>query len=91
MATFDDRSEVRRGRAAAPADHVDAEVRDEPGMVLGELFGCEVVVHGPVDDAGQTGVGDARDRHAGVGGEMTEVLAHLDRTGGAVDADDVRA
>ncbi len=46
-------------------------------------------MHQAVDDAGQAGVGDARDRHAGVGGEVAEVLAHLDRAGGAVDADDV--
>ncbi len=51
--------------------------------------GGEVVVHLAVDHRRQAGVGDAGDRHAGVLGEVAEVLAHLDRAGGAVDADDV--
>ena len=53
--------------------------------------GREVVVHLAVDDRGQAGVGEARDRDAGVLAEVAEVLAHLGRAGGAVDADDVGA
>ena len=46
-------------------------------------------MHLAVDDRRQAGVGEARDRHAGVLGEVAQVLAHLGRAGGAVDADDV--
>ena len=88
-APLDDGSQMLGGRAAAAAHDVDAQLGDEPGMVLGELLRCEVVVHMAVDHAGQTGIGDAGDRHAGVGGEMSEVLSHLDGTGRAVDADDI--
>ena len=60
-------------------------------VVLGQLLGREVVVHLAVDHRRQAGVGQARDRHAGVLAEVAEVLAHLGRAGGAVDADDVGA
>ena len=58
-------------------------------VVLGQRVGGEVVVHVAVDHRRQPGVGDARDGHAGVLGQVAQVLAHLDRAGGAVDADDV--
>ena len=58
-------------------------------VVLGQLVGREVVVHLAVDHRRQAGVGQAGDRHAGVLGQVAEVLAHLGRAGGAVEADDV--
>ena len=79
------------GGAAAAADHLHAELRHEARLVGGELLGREVVVHLAVDHRGQAGVGQARDRHAGVLAEVAEVLAHLGGAGGAVDADDVGA
>ena len=51
--------------------------------------GREVVVHLAVDHRGQAGVGQARDRHPAVLGEVAQVLAHLRGPGGAVEADDV--
>ena len=81
--------EVRRGGAAAATDHVDAELDHEAAQVLGQPLGGQVVVHVPVDHRRQPGVGDAGDGHAGVLGQVAQVLAHLDRAGGAVDADEV--
>ena len=77
-----------RGAAAAP-DHGDAVFGDEPGVVLGELLRGEVVVHPAFDHRGQTGVGQDRDRSAGPLRQVAQVLAHLGRAGGAVEADDV--
>ncbi len=48
-------------------------------------------MHLAVDHRGQAGVGQARQRHAGGGAEVAEVLVHLRRPGGAVDAEDVGA
>ena len=81
--------DVLDGGAAAAADDLHAELADEPALVLGQLVGGEVVVHLPLDDRRQAGVGQARDRHAGVLEEVAEVLAHLRGPGGAVDPDDV--
>ena len=86
---LDERGDVLDGGAAAAADDLHAEVADEPALVLGELLGREVVVHLPLDHRREAGVGQARDRHAGVLAEVAEVLAHLGGAGGAVDADDV--
>ena len=77
------------GGAAAAAHDLHAEVGDEAGLVGDEVLGGEVVVHGAVDDARQPGVGQAGDRDAAVLAEVAEVLAHLGRARGAVDADDV--
>ena len=77
--------------AAAPADHLHAQLGDEAGLVLGQLLGREVVVHLAVDHRRHAGVGQAGDRHARVLREVAQVLAHLVGTGGAVDADDVDA
>ena len=48
-------------------------------------------MHLPFDHRRQAGVREARDRHARVLPEVAEVLAHLGRARGAVDADDVGA
>ena len=86
-----DRGDVVDGGAAAAADDAHAEVLHEPGLVLAQLLRREVVVHLPVLHRRHAGVGQAGDRHAGVLAEVAEVLAHLGRSGGAVDADDVGA
>ena len=57
--------------------------------ILGERLGCEVVVRAPVDDAGQAGVGQHADRQRRVLGQEAQVLLHLRRAGGAVDAEHV--
>ena len=75
--------------AAAAADDRHAELGDEAGEVLGQLLGGEVVVHVAVDHRRQAGVGQARDGQPGVLGQVAQVLAHLGRPGGAVEADDV--
>ncbi len=82
--------ELGRG-ATAPADHLHAEFGHEAGVVGDEFLGGQVVVHRAVDHARQPGVGQTRDRHAAVLGEVAEVFGHLHRAGRAVDADDVDA
>jgi hypothetical protein len=77
--------------AAAAADDADAQLLDEAGLVLDELLGGEVVVHLAVDDRGQPGVGHDDDGHPAGLGQVAHVLGHLDRSGSAVDADDVGA
>ena len=88
-AAFHHGGEVRRRGAAAAADGRDAELGDEAMEVLGQLVGGEVVVHHAVDHRGQAGVGDAGDGHPAGGRQMAQGLAHLDRSGGAVEADHV--
>ncbi len=46
-------------------------------------------MHLAVDHRRQPGVGQARDGHPAVGSEVSERLAHLNRAGGAVEADHV--
>ncbi len=88
---LDHLAEVLGGGAAAAADDLHAQFGDEAGVVLDELLGGEVVVHLAVHHAGQAGVGQARDGHAGVLAEVAQVLAHLGGAGGAVEADHVGA
>ena len=88
-AALDHGGQVLGGGAAAAADDRHAQVGDEPGVVLGQLVGREVVVHLAVDHRGQPGVGDDRDGHAGVRRQVADVLAHLGRAGGAVQAEHV--
>ncbi len=71
------------------ADDADAELGDEPRQVVGQVIGTEVVGHLPVDDLGQTGVGNGRDGHRRVSDEVTERLPHLGGAGGAIEADDI--
>ena len=80
--------EVRCGATAA-ADHADAQLGDEPGLVLDELLGGQVVVHLAVDHRRQPGVGQARDGDPGVLGQVAEVLVHLAGSGRAVESDHV--
>ena len=51
--------EVGRRGPTAPADGGDTELSYEAGHVLAELLGRQVVVHGTIDDARQTGIGQA--------------------------------
>ncbi len=48
----DHRPQVGRGGAATSTDHGDAELADEPGVVVGQFSRGEVVAHGTVDDLG---------------------------------------
>ena len=88
-AALDHRGQVRRRGPAAPADGRDAELGHEAVQVLGQVLGGEVVVHLAVDHRREAGVGDAGDRDAAGRRQVAQGLAHLDRTGGAVEADDV--
>ena len=63
----------------------------KPWWYSASWAGREVVVHLAVDHRRQAGVGQARDRHPAVLGQVAEVLVHLGRAGGAVEADDVGA
>ncbi len=85
----DDGLDVVDGGATAAAHHLHAELGHEPLLVVGQLLGREVVVHLAVHDGRHPGVGQAGDGDTGVLAEVPEVLAHLGRAGGAVDADDV--
>ena len=62
---------------------------DVAAVEVGELLGREVVVRPTVDDARQAGVRQHADRQRGVLAEVAQVLLHLGRAGGAVDAEDV--
>ncbi len=81
--------QVGRGGAAAAADDRHAQFTHELAMEFGQLIGGEVVVHGPVDHRGQSGVGLAADRDRGLGRQVTQGLEHLGGPGRAVEADHV--
>ena len=91
LAGLDHSLQVFRRGAAAAADHRDPVVRDEPGVVLCQLLRGEVVMHAPFHHRWQAGVGQYRDRDAAALGEVAQVFAHLRRSGGAVEPDDVGA
>ncbi len=80
------------GRGAAAAAHQgQAELADEGVVGVGQLVRPQRV-DGPVRaQLGQARVGHAGDRDPGVVGEVAQVLAHLGRSGGAVQADRVDA
>ena len=58
-------------------------------MELRELVRLEVVVHLAVDHRREPGVGQARHRSGGVGGQVSQGLEHLRGPRGAVEPDDV--
>ena len=86
---LDDRAEVLRRRTAAATDDVDAELADEPLVRVGEPVRREVVVRVTVHDRRQPGVRQAREERARVLLQVLEVLGHLGRAGGAVQAEHV--
>ena len=88
-AALDHRGQVRRGGPAAPADGRHAELGDEAVQVLGQVLGREVVVHLAVDHRREARIGDAGDGDAAGPRQVAQRLAHLDRSGGAVEADHV--
>ena len=88
-AALDDRGQVGRRRPAAPADGGHPEFGHEPVQVLGQVVGREVVVHLAVDHRREARIGDAGDGDAAGRREVAQRLAHLDRSGGAVEADHV--
>ncbi len=81
--------EMIGGGAAAAADDSDAEFGDEALEVIGQAFGGEVVVHGPVDHGGEPGVRLDGDGGAAVLRKVADGFAHLGRAGGAIESDDV--
>ena len=89
FAAINNGSEMFRSCSAAATNDVHAEFGDKPFMMFGKSLGGEVVVHVAVNNAGKTSIRNARNGHAGMCCEMTEVLTHFHRTSRAVDADDV--
>ena len=85
-AALDHGSQVGRGGPTAPTDGGDAELGHEAVQVLRQAVGREVVVHVAVDDRREARIGDAGDGDAAGRREVAQRLAHLDRTGGAVEA-----
>ena len=83
--------DVLVGGAAATADQADAELADEPGERLDQRFRAERVHRAVRAQLGQAGVRHHRQRHPGVLGQLPQVLAHLGRSGGAVEPDGVDA
>ena len=90
-AALDHGLQVLRGRSAASADYADSVLGDETGVVFGEVVRREVVVHPSLYDRRKAGVGQDRDGHPGPLRQVTEVLAHLDRAGSAVESHHVGA
>ena len=78
----------RRG-AAATANDADAVLLDELGQRLGKRFWLQRVDGNAVHVERQAGVGDARNRQAGLFTQNTNRFAHVLGAGGTVQADDV--
>ena len=85
----DDRFQVRRSGPTAAANDIDAELGHKARVVVGKLLRGEVVMHLALDHRRQAGVRQARQREAGMGAQVAEVLSHLCRAGGAVEPDHV--
>jgi len=77
-----------RGSAAA-ADNIDAVFLNKLDQPAGEVLGRQRISRLSVDHRGQAGVGHHADPTRAVLAEVTNVLAHLLGTGGAVEADDL--
>ena len=88
-AALDDGGQVGRRGPAAPADGGHAELGHEAVQVLGQVLGRQVVVHVAVDHRREARIGDAGDGDAAGPRQVAQRLAHLDRAGGAVEADHV--
>ncbi|MGX1121635.1 hypothetical protein RKD37_006998 [Streptomyces ambofaciens] len=88
---LDDLAQVFGGGAATAADQGQAVLADEGLLRVGQLGRGQRVVGAVLAEDGQTGVGHAGQRDPGVAGEVAQVLAHLGRAGGAVQADHVDA
>ena len=81
--------DVLRGGAAAAADQRHAVLGDEPLQRVGQLHRGQREVRPVGGQHRQAGVRHHRQRDAGVLGQVAQVLAHLGRAGGAVQADQV--
>ena len=84
-----DLADVLGRRAAASADQRQPELGDEPGQRLGQLFRRERVFRAVGAQHRQPRVRHHRHRDARMAGQVAEVLTHLGRAGGAVQADHV--
>ena len=83
------RAQVLRGGAAASADQAESEFGDEPAQRRRQLVRIQRV-DGPLGtEFGQAGVGHRRHPELRVLGQVPQVLTHLGRAGGAVQADEV--
>ena len=80
---------MRRRRAAAAADDVDAKVVREMDDLRGESLGRLVVMHLAVDTEGKPGIRQNRNRQRRILAKIANALGHMLRTGAAVHADDV--
>ena len=87
--SFHHLTKVFRGGATAAADDRNSQVGDVMTVILGELFGRQVVVGLAVNNAGKTGIGQHRDGNGAVFAQVAQVFLHLGRTRRTVDADDV--
>ncbi len=86
---FDELADVIVRRAAAAADDVDAVLAHEARELGCHRHCLERIVRAALDVERQPGVGDAGHGERGVAREVANRLAHVLRTGGAVEADDV--
>jgi len=88
---LDHQPQVLGRRAAAAADEAEAVLAGERVVGVGELLRGERVERAPGGQHGQSGVGHARDADLRVPRQVAQVLAHLGRARGAVEADHVDA
>ena len=88
---FDHGRQVLGSGPAAPADQGQPELGGEAVMGVGQLPWGQRVTGAVGGELGQPGVGHAGQRDLGVPGQVTQVLAHLARPGGAVQPDGVHA
>jgi hypothetical protein len=88
---LDELTQVLGGGAAAAADEGEAVVPDEGVLRVGQLGRGQRVVRAVFGQHRQARVGHAGQRDARVPGQEAQVLAHLGRARGAVQADHVDA
>ena len=84
-----DLADVLGGGSAAATHQREPVVGDEPAEVLGQLVGRKGVLRAVRPELRQAGVRHDGHRHRGVLAQVTQMLAHLRRTGGAVQSDHV--
>ena len=82
-------ADVGRSSTAATTDHLHTEVLNEVHELHLQLHRREAVMSYAANVFRQSGIGNAADGEGGMFGEIADVLLHLLRTGGAVQAEDV--
>ena len=86
---LDHPAQVLRRGAAAAADQTEPELADELLQGVGQLDRLQRIVRAVGGELRQAGVGHQLTPDRGVAGQVPQVLAHLGRSGGAVQADQV--